>query len=320
MLQSQLALIFPKVVVRARELSGENPVWYVYRDGRWTPPDQGHWWEGPNLPRIVVRRDGSISSANAGAVSLLGLTGLGSEPRRFSDFVAPGAAEDATQLLAVVLDGNDLMATVLVRANDAETIACELHAERLDGEMVAVFRLADDPDVRSRPMSRPSRLVMLPESDAGFAAYVRLVLDEMPAPTVDGLALRLRRLYPHARVERDGVTWIVHRDAADSDVSADGWWLDDALPAVTYDDDALIVDANEAARQLLGSPLIGHHWQEFVTAGGTGRVAEFLPIIRQAGVVNSRFRMPRDDGSLVEFDSHTEVQGRLFRTVMRLRP
>jgi PAS domain-containing protein len=319
-LQSQLALMFPKVVVRARELSGENPVWYVYRDGRWTPPDQGHWWEGRNLPRIVVRPDGSISSANAGAVTLLGLKDLASEPRRFADLVAPDAAEDATQLLDVVLDGHDLMATVLVRPNDAETVACELHAERLDGEMVVVLRLADDPDVRSQPMSRPARTVTLPESDAGFAAYVRLVLDEMAAPTVDGLALRLRRLYPHARVERDGVTWIVHRDPEGSDVSVEGWWLDDGLPAVTYDDDALIVDANEAAKHLLGSPLIGHHWQEFVTPGGTGRVAEFLPIIRQAGVVNSRFRMPRDDGSLVEFDSHTEVHGRRFRTVMRLRP
>jgi PAS domain-containing protein len=319
-LQSQLALIFPKVVVRARELSGENPVWYVYRDGRWTPPDQGHWWEGPNLPRIVVGRDGSISSANAGAASLLGLVDLASEPRRFSDLVAPGAAADATELLAVVLEGNDLTATVLVRPNDAETVACELHAERLDGEMVAVFRLADDPDVRSRPTARPARIVTVPESDAGFAAYVQLVLGEMATPAEDGLALRLRRLYPHARVERDGGTWIVHRDREGMDVSADGWWLDDQLPAVTYDDDALIVDANEAAKRLLGSPLIGHHWQEFVTAGGTGRVAEFLPIIRKAGVVNSRFRMPRDDGSLVEFDSHTEVHGRRFRTVIRLRP
>jgi PAS domain-containing protein len=319
-LQSQLALIFPKVVVRARELSGENPVWYVYRDGRWTPPDRGHWWEGPNLPRIVVGRDGSISSANAGAVSLLGLTDLASEHRRFSDLVAPGAAEEATQLLAVVLDGNDLTATVLVRPNDAETIACELHAEPLEGAMVAVFRLAEDPGVRSRPTSRPARMVTLPESDAGFAAYVQLVLGEMATPTMDGLALRLRRLYPHARVERDGASWIVQRDPEGVDGSADGWWLDDDLPAVTYDDDALIVDANEAAKRLLGSPLIGHHWQEFVTAGGTGRVAEFLPIIRKAGVVNSRFRMPRDDGSLVEFDSHTEVHGRRFRTVMRLRP
>src|SRR3954447_19443540 len=90
-LQSQLALMFPKVVVRARELSGENPVWYVYRDGRWTPPDQGHWWEGRNLPRIVVRPNGSISSANAGAVTLLGLKDLASEPRRFADLVAPDA-------------------------------------------------------------------------------------------------------------------------------------------------------------------------------------------------------------------------------------
>ena len=66
-LQSQLALIFPKVVVRARELSGENPVWYVYRDGRWTPPDQGHWWEGsePSPDRGPPRRIDLIGERRA---------------------------------------------------------------------------------------------------------------------------------------------------------------------------------------------------------------------------------------------------------------
>ena len=128
---------------------------------------------------------------------------------------------------------------------------------RLDAEMVAVFRLADDPDVRSRPTRDRRRLVMLPESDAGFAAYVRAVLDEMPAPTADGLGLRLRAC---TRTPAWNVTAVVDRPPrrGGSDVSADGWWLDDALPAVTYDDDALIVDANEAAKRLLGSPLIGH--------------------------------------------------------------
>ena len=170
---------------------------------------------------------------------------------------------------------------------------------------------------RSRSMSRPARVVSLPEADVGFADYVKLVYDGMRAPTLDGLALRLRRLYPHARVERDGSDWVVHRDADGVTGPLEGWWLDAGLPTVIYDDDALIVDANEAAKRLLGSPLVGHHWQEFVTPGGTGRVAEFLPIISRAGVVNSRFRMPREDGSLVEFDSHTEVHGDRFRTVMR---
>ena len=50
------------------------------------------------------------------------------------------------ELLGVVLDGHDLTATVLVRARDAETVACELHAERLEGdEMVARPRLAEEP-------------------------------------------------------------------------------------------------------------------------------------------------------------------------------
>ena len=144
--------------------------------------------------------------------------------------------------------------------------------------------------------------------------------DALPAPTVEGLALRLRRLYPARPRRADGPHWVVHRDAEGVDAAADGWWLDEDLPTVTYDADALITTPTNAAQRLLGSPLVGHHWQEFVTPGGTGRVAEFLPIIRRAGVVDSRFRMPRDDGSLIEFDSHTEFHGGRFRTILKPRP
>ena len=37
-LQAALRVRFPDAVVRRRELSSEpTEVWYVYRDGRWTP-------------------------------------------------------------------------------------------------------------------------------------------------------------------------------------------------------------------------------------------------------------------------------------------
>jgi hypothetical protein len=37
-LQAGLRAVFPEAVVRRRELSSESTeVWYVYRDGRWTP-------------------------------------------------------------------------------------------------------------------------------------------------------------------------------------------------------------------------------------------------------------------------------------------
>lgn len=40
-LQSALrSAAYPRVVVRARELSAESAlVWYVYREGRWAPPE-----------------------------------------------------------------------------------------------------------------------------------------------------------------------------------------------------------------------------------------------------------------------------------------
>ncbi len=42
-LQARLRVTYPIATVRPRELSGEpDPVWYVYRDGRWIAPgDQG---------------------------------------------------------------------------------------------------------------------------------------------------------------------------------------------------------------------------------------------------------------------------------------
>jgi DNA-binding HxlR family transcriptional regulator len=37
-LEAQLRAEFPSTIVRRRELSSEpTEVWYVYRDGRWTP-------------------------------------------------------------------------------------------------------------------------------------------------------------------------------------------------------------------------------------------------------------------------------------------
>ena len=39
-LQRALRPLYPRVAVRAREISAESAlVWYVYREGRWAPPE-----------------------------------------------------------------------------------------------------------------------------------------------------------------------------------------------------------------------------------------------------------------------------------------
>jgi hypothetical protein len=45
-----------------------------------------------------------------------------------------------------------------------------------------------------------------------------------------------------------------------------------------------------------------------------------LEILAEAGAAESRFRMPRGDGSLVEFDSYTVAEGSEFSTVFRRVP
>jgi PAS domain S-box-containing protein len=113
--------------------------------------------------------------------------------------------------------------------------------------------------------------------------------------------------------------WVARRDAADERIAQGGWWANSSLPSVRYDAQGLIVAANDAAEALLGRAMVGHHWQEFVTPGSTEEVAAMLAILSEAGRAESKFRMPRADGTLIEFDSYTEVVEDSFTTVMRPR-
>jgi hypothetical protein len=162
----------------------------------------------------------------------------------------------------------------------------------------------------------PERLDFVPATDVAFRAYAGRSLARMPEPTPDGLALRLRRLYPHARVEVTADGWIARRDR-DGDQRTVEWWHASDLPCVRYDAQALILDANPEATAFFGRPMAGHHWQEFVTAGSTEEVAVMLDILAAAGAAESRFRLPGPDGSFLEFDSYTVVDGEEFVTVFR---
>lgn len=318
-LQARLRRLFPRALVRSRDISGEPNAWYVYRDGGWRQDLAGFWWQEPGLPRVVASRDGWVLEANPTALSLLGIERSELGTRHFTDFVAPGSLDDALALFDIVGGGNELNATVLLRPTSGDVLSVDIHAAGEADSLVAMFRLAEDVNLPQVPVvARPSAVVCLPESDAAFRGYVERAVARMPEPRPEGLAIRIRRLYPHARIEVDELdgTWVVRRDH-DDEAATDAWWTDPALPRVRYDGQALLLEANEAARALLGHSLIGHHWQEFVTPGSTEDVAAMLTILAEVGSAISRFRMPRADGSLLEFDSWTEVDGDSFTTVMR---
>ena len=312
-LETRLRRIFPRAVVRSREIAGEAPAWYVYRDGGWRSSMAGPWWLAPDVPRLAVTRDGWLADANATAMGLLEIEPGDLSTRHFTDLVAPGGLDDSMALFEIVDEGRGLTATVLLRPSSGQLIAVDLHAER-EGEMlVGVFRLADDVEVPTQTTApEPFAVVCEPETDAAFRAYVELALSRMAEPTSDGLALRLRRLYPHAEVVQDEQHWLAKRDR---EVDRDGrvdWWTDPSLPAVQYDAQALILAANEAAKGLLGTSLVGHYWQEFVTPGSSEQVSAMLAILAD-GRQDGRFRLKAKDGQPVSLSyqarAHHPVPG-----------
>lgn len=310
--------MFPRVVVRERTISGEPAAWYIYRDGGWRPQLDGNWWDDELVPRVVVASDGWVVEASSTAAGLLGIDPTQATDHHFTDFIVPGTLDDSMALFTVVERGDPITATMLLRSLSAEVMAVDLHAARRGDEVVGVFRLASDVEVPdTAPVAREFMAVTEPASDVAFRLYVLRALQRMPEPTLDGLALRVRRLYPHAVVDRRGDEWIARREP---DLGGRGnaeWWLEPDLPRVRYDSQALILEANQAARELLGHELVGHHWQDYVTPGTTDEVAVMLEILANVGVAESRFRMPRADGSLIEFDSYTTVDGDELVTVMR---
>ncbi|HEY3523921.1 MAG TPA: PAS domain-containing protein [Candidatus Limnocylindrales bacterium] len=329
-LTRRLRRLFPRALVRDRALSGEGPVWYVYRDGSWRPDVNGPWWTQAGLPRLVVDDGGRLVDANHLALGLLGLTG-DDLPIAAVELVAPGTLPDATALFGIVRRGHELNATVLLAPRGGEVIAVDLRAQRDGRGVVGVFRLASDVDVQVvgetvgaagiswHGRGKVPTLETHPVEDVVFRQYASELLASLGDATPERLELALRRLYPHTRVRRidgDG-PWQVIREAGPDEASVH-WWRDESLPRIRYDMRGLILEANAPASRFLGrDELVGHHWQEFVTPNATDDVGPVLEIIRRTGVAISRFRMPTGDGDLVEFDSYTTADGDTLTTVMR---
>jgi PAS domain-containing protein len=314
-LQARLRRLFPCVVVRERVLSGEPTAWYVYRDGGWRGSSTRPWWLDRRISWLLLSPDGWLQQANPAARSLLGLTE--DDHAHYTDWVTPGTLEDAQTLFAVVAEGHPLEGTLLVRPNDGETIACQVRGELHDDGVAVWLRLAHDVPIPIALAAPQPTVRGIPQDDPLFSAAIVRSMSRMPDPSPDGLALRLRHLYPHAWVRVTPEGWVASRDRPGRRAMRGQWWTDPSNAVIRYDESALITWANDAAVALLGVPLVGCHWQELVTPTTEDEILPLLAVIRDAGAAVSRFRMPRGDGSLFEFDSYTRVDGEGFTTILR---
>jgi PAS domain-containing protein len=119
-LQAQLRALFPHATVRPREpLAALQPgeTWYVYRDGRYSPFDDGErWWERPETAWLDVDEAGRYIDANDEALRLLGVE------RDVLTTLAPGELSDPSVsglvpwMWELVRETGELHSTSILRA------------------------------------------------------------------------------------------------------------------------------------------------------------------------------------------------------------
>ena len=144
-LAASLRPLYPRVAVFERQLSGEHPHLYVYRDGRYEPEDREPWWEASGVACVHV--DGATGR-------LLRVTGAWAElmrasadelvGRHFVDFVLPEARPAAQAMFEAVSEEREVRSEALVARPDGTTLPIEFRAIRRDGEIEVCYRPLED--------------------------------------------------------------------------------------------------------------------------------------------------------------------------------
>ncbi len=321
-LEATLRDLYPRVVVRDRMIAGErHRTLYVYRDGHWVGPATAPWWLADRIATMRLDPSGFVVEANDVAGEVIGARSEDLIGRHAADFIVPGSLSDE-ELRTILAEAGETNSVVRILGADGEVREIEQHCWRTaEGARYAFRPVHGWGQARLAAYRRGAdgvTLVCEPAHDVAFAEFATQTLAWIPDPTPGRLAHRLHRIYPEASVAAEEATiWRVHRDRRDTTLAM-GWWLDDSLTRVVWDEEALIVDANRHAAAYLGaSQLVGRYWYEILvdTAGQDG--ARFRDLVRDLGEVESTWQLIGRDGRRREYDHHTHVEGELFVTVMR---
>jgi len=143
-LADMLRPLFPRVAVFERQLSGERPLLYVYRDGRYEPERRDRWWEAPGAPCIRVSAEsGLLTSVTSTWARLMHADADALVGRHFLEFVQPEARPAARALFEVLDEERDVRSEALVVRPDGTVLGIEFRAIRRDGGIEVCYRPLD---------------------------------------------------------------------------------------------------------------------------------------------------------------------------------
>ena len=160
-LAERLRPVFPRVAVFERQLSGERPHLYVYRDGRYEPERQDPWWLEPNVPCVQIdRATGRLTAVTSAWAELLNAEQPELVGRHYLDFVLPEARTAATAMFEVVTEEREVRSEAIILRPDGSTLAIEFRAIRKDRDIEVCYRpleprpmvsVMDDASLRRTP-------------------------------------------------------------------------------------------------------------------------------------------------------------------------
>lgn len=140
-LTERLRPLYPRVAVFERQLSGEGPYLYVYRDGRYEPEDRNPWWDAPGVPCIdVSARSGELTEITGAWAELMRSEEADLVGRHFLDFVKPDARATAATMFEALQSEREVRSKAIVQRPDGSTLFIEFRAARRDDEIEVCFR------------------------------------------------------------------------------------------------------------------------------------------------------------------------------------
>jgi PAS fold len=146
-LAAMLRPLFPRVAVFERQLSGEWPHLYVYRDGRYEPERPDRWWEEPGAPCVIVSATtGLLTDVTGSWAGMVHAQRDDVVGRHFLEFVQPEARAVAQAMFEVVDEEREVRSEAVVVRTDGTTLAIEFRAIRRDGEIEVCYRPLETPD------------------------------------------------------------------------------------------------------------------------------------------------------------------------------
>jgi len=158
-LAEMLRPLFPRVAVFERQLSGELPHLYVYRDGRYEPEPRERWWEAPDAPCIHVSpKTGTLTSVTGSWASLMHSNADALLGHHFLEFVQPEARGAAQAMFEVVAEEREVRSEALVVRPDGSTVAIEFRAIRRDGDIEVCYRPIPTQLAAAERLVQPPRL------------------------------------------------------------------------------------------------------------------------------------------------------------------